>query len=41
MLEGTISTLLLKDASHSRMEEASSEPLRLSVLVRDKSDLES
>ena len=40
MLEGTVSALLFKDASHSSMEETSPEPLRLWVLVRDESDLE-
>ena len=40
MLEGTISTLSLKDASHSLMEETLPELLRSRALVRDESNLD-
>ena len=41
MPEGTISGLLLKDASHSVMEETLPEPLGLLVLMREDNDLDS
>ena len=40
-LAGIVLTLLLKDSSHSLIDDMLPEPLRLGVLVREECDLES